>query len=99
MDEPACLEPGPYVALLYDYVEDMVERRVPHRDAHLQRVREFKAAGELVNAGALGEHAEGAILLFAPGCQAAAERFADGDPYVVAGLVPSWRMTRWNVVA
>jgi hypothetical protein len=29
-----------YFLLFYDYVEDIVDRRVPYRDAHLQLGRE-----------------------------------------------------------
>lgn len=99
MPDDAALPPGRYTLLLYDYVEGMADKRAPHRDAHLARVRAAKEAGDLVNAGALGESAEGAILVFAEGGEDAAERFAADDPYVQAGLVPSWRVTSWNVVA
>ncbi len=56
-----------------------------------------KARGELLNAGAFGD-ADSAVLVFAPGMEAVAEAFADGDPYVLADLVPSRRVTTWNVV-
>jgi uncharacterized protein YciI len=97
-DNPG-LEAGLYIALIYDYVEDMAERRQPHREAHLGRIAQAKRSGELVNAGALGDGPDGAVIVFAPGCDSAAEQFAENDPYVVAGLVPRWRVTPWNVVA
>jgi uncharacterized protein len=94
------LEPGAYVGLFYDYVEDMAERRAPHRDAHLTHIRRAKEAGVLVNAGALttGAQVEGGFLVFAPGRHEAAEQFATDDPYVTAGLVASRRTVIWNVV-
>jgi uncharacterized protein YciI len=51
-----------------------------------------------LNAGALGD-ADSALLVFAPDAERAARSFVDGDPYVLAGLVPSWRITTWTVVA
>ena len=91
------LSPATYVLVQYDYVENMLERRAPHREGHLERARQAKARGELLNAGALGE-AEGALFVFAPGADRAAREFAEDDPYVLAGLVPRWAITTWNVV-
>jgi uncharacterized protein len=91
------LTPAVYTFVLYEYVDDMLERRKPHREAHLARLEQAKARGELLNAGAFGD-ADSAVLVFAPGKEAVAEAFADGDPYVLADLVPSRRVTTWNVV-
>lgn len=44
---------GETYLLLYSYVEDMAERRGPHREAHLERIRAEKEAGRVVMAGAL----------------------------------------------
>jgi uncharacterized protein len=97
----ASLAPAAYVALIYDYVDDMAERRAPHREAHLDHIRRAKAAGVLVNAGALtsDDRVEGGVLVFAPRAEGAAARFADDDPYVTAGLVARRRLVTWNVVA
>ena len=38
---------GMYSLLLYDYVDDIVERRVPFREAHLALVREAHEQGVL----------------------------------------------------
>ena len=91
------LAPGLYTVVLYEYVDNMLELRKPHREAHLARLDEAKARGELLNAGAFGD-ADSAVLVFAPGLEAVAQEFADGDPYVLADLVPSRRVTTWNVV-
>jgi hypothetical protein len=84
--------------LFYDYVPDYLERRGEHRDAHLRLAWEFHSRGELVLAGAFGEPADGAALLFRGDSPAAAEAFATADPYVRAGLVRSWRVRLWNTV-
>jgi uncharacterized protein YciI len=54
--------------------------------------------GELVLAGALGEPTDNAMLLFAGASPAAAEAFANADPYVREGLVTHWRVRPWLTV-
>lgn len=90
---------GPHVILFYDYVEDIVERRAPHREAHLARIAEWIDAGRMTMAGALGDPPAGAAFVFAGSEPAEAERFAEGDPYVAAGLVTARRVVPWMVVA
>jgi uncharacterized protein YciI len=41
--------------LFYEYVEDVLERRGPYRDAHLARIRAEREAGRITMAGALGD--------------------------------------------
>ena len=50
--------------LTYDYVPDIVERRAPHREAHLAHVAEWHERGELVVAGAVGDPPHGALFAF-----------------------------------
>jgi uncharacterized protein YciI len=95
--EPA-LAPGRYALLLYEYVDDMAERRTPHRQAHLAHAARARAEGRLVNVGALGDAAEGAILVFADVDPTVLEQHAADDPYQVAGLIRSWRVVPWQVV-
>jgi uncharacterized protein YciI len=40
--------------LFYDYVEGILERRAPHREAHLAHVRAWKDDRRLLMAGAVG---------------------------------------------
>jgi len=85
--------------LLYDYVgEDVLERRAPHREAHIALVREWMADGRLLMAGALGDPPHGAALAFAVEDPAEVEPFVQADPYVSSGLVTAWRVEPWNVV-
>lgn len=84
--------------LLYDYVDDILERRAPHRDAHLALARRAHDEGTLVLAGALGDPVDGAAFVFAADDRAVVERFVGEDPYVAGGLVPSWTIRPWNVV-
>jgi uncharacterized protein YciI len=87
-----------YWLLLYDVVDNYVERRRPFRDLHLAHARAAHERGELVMAGALSDPADGAVLVFRSGSPAAAEAFARSDPYVREGLVPNWRVRAWTVV-
>jgi uncharacterized protein len=84
--------------LFYEVVPDYTERRVPLRAAHLAHAREFCARGELILGGALANPVDGAILLFRGDSPAAAESFADTDPYVVNGLVTRWFVREWTTV-
>lgn len=84
--------------LFYDYVEDILERRGPHREAHLARIRSERDSGRVVMAGALGDPPHGAAIVFAAVEPDVIEAFARSDPYVAAGLVEAWRVEPWNVV-
>jgi uncharacterized protein len=82
--------------LFYDYVEDILERRVPHRDAHLAALRAAKEDGRILMAGPLGDPPHGAAIVFAD--PDAAEAFAQADPYVINGLVTDRRVDIWALV-
>jgi uncharacterized protein YciI len=84
--------------LMYDVVDDYVERRAPLRALHIAHAREAIARGELVLGGALANPADGAVLLFKGDSPKAAEAFAQVDPYVVSGLVKRWRVREWTTV-
>jgi uncharacterized protein YciI len=87
-----------YTLLLYDLVDDYLERRAPLRDRHLALAREAHERGQLVMAGALTDPPDRAVLVFTGDDEGAAEDFARSDPYVDAGLVTAWTVRRWNVV-
>jgi uncharacterized protein len=88
----------PHLLLLYEYVDDMVDRRGPHREAHLQRIRAEREAGRIVMAGALGEPPSGGAIVWRGVTAEQVEQFVLADPYVEAELVTSWRLRRWNLV-
>ena len=87
-----------YFVLLYDLVDDYLERRGEFRGIHLGLAKEAEERGELVMAGALADPADGAILVFRGDDPSVAERFAEHDPYVKNGLVTKWRVRPWTVV-
>jgi len=84
--------------LMYDVVDDYVERRAPYRLEHIALAREAVARGELVLGGALAQPADGVVLLFRGSSPTAAEAFAKLDPYVRAGIVTRWRVREWTTV-
>jgi uncharacterized protein len=88
----------PYFALMYDVVDNFIERRMPFRPDHLRAVNEAHARGELVLAGALTDPPQAALLVFNVPDAAVVERFAQADPYVTGGLVRQWRVRPWAVV-
>ncbi len=87
-----------YSLLFYDYVDHIVERRAPFREAHLALAGEFRERGVLRMAGALVEPVDGAVLAFATDDRSVVEDFVARDPYVQEGLVTAWRIRSWNVV-
>jgi uncharacterized protein len=84
--------------LMYELVDDYVERRAAHRNAHLALAWAAVSRGELLLAGAVAEPVDSALLLFESDSPAAAEAFARADPYVLSGLVKSWRVRPWQTV-
>ncbi len=82
--------------LFYDYVEDILERRIPHREGHLAALRAAMEDGRVVMAGPLGDPPSGAAIVFA--APDAAEAFASADPYVINGLVTDRRVELWTLV-
>jgi len=88
----------PHFLLLYTYVDDMVDRRGPHRQAHLDRIQAEQAAGRVVMAGALGTPPTGGAMVWHGVTRDDIEQFAAGDPYVAAGLVTEQRIEPWTLV-
>jgi uncharacterized protein YciI len=87
-----------YYLLFYDYVENVVERRAPYREAHLKLAREALDRGEIVMGGAFADPVDGAVLLFEADDRSVVEAFVKQDPYVAGGIVTAWRVRPWTVV-
>ena len=87
-----------YWILMYDLVDDYLERRGPLREEHLKGARAAEARGELLLGGAFADPADHAILVFKGDDAGVAERFAKADPYVHNGLVKTWTVRKWTVV-
>jgi len=87
-----------HLALIYELVDDYMERRPAHREEHLALANAAQERGELVMAGAFNEPADRALLVWATEDEDVVRTFVDSDPYVRNGLVASWSIRKWNVV-
>jgi len=87
-----------YCILFYDYVEGIVEKRAPHRAAHLALAKQWVAEGRLQLGGAFADPADGAALVFRVDDPAEVRDFVARDPYMAAGLVTAHRIRPWTVV-
>lgn len=84
--------------LFYELSADYLERRAQFRDEHLRKAWAANAQGDLLLGGALADPADTAILMFRGETPDVAETFAKTDPYVLNGLVKSWRVRQWTTV-
>ena len=84
--------------LIYDVASDYLERRAEFRGAHLKHAWAAAERGELQLGGALADPVDTAVLLFEGDSPAVAESFAQADPYVLNGLVKTWRVRQWTTV-
>ncbi len=87
-----------YYILLYEVVDDYVNRRAPSREAHLGHAAKAHDQGHLVMAGAFANPVDGAALVFRAENPSVVEDFARKDPYVINGLVTNWHVREWTVV-
>jgi hypothetical protein len=86
----------PHFLLIYDLAPDYLERRPAFRETHLSLAWKAADGGRLLLAGAVGDPAESAMLLFVD--EKEAHAFAQTDPYVLEGLVRAWRVVPWTTV-
>ncbi|MCB0873513.1 MAG: hypothetical protein H6531_05800 [Actinobacteria bacterium] len=85
-------------ALHYTYPPDMLERRAPHREAHLAHIAAWYADGRVIIAGATGDPASGGLIVLRGPTPELAEQFAAADPYMAAGLIVEHRVEPYTVV-
>jgi uncharacterized protein YciI len=87
-----------HYVLLYDYVEDVLERRQPFRAEHLALASDYHERGVLLMAGAWTDPVDGAAFVFTSADTGPIDEFVERDPYVQNGLVTAWRVREWTVV-
>ena len=87
-----------HYVLIYDLVDDYLERREPLRPEHLALARKASDSGELLMAGALADPYDVAVFVWRCEDPEIIDRFVAHDPYQRAGLVKSFRVRKWNVV-
>ena len=86
-------------AVTYHYVPDILERRTPHRAAHLERINQRVAQGNLLLAGAFADPVDGALLLLTAETAGEVFEWIAGDPYTQAGLLTGVDVREMNVAA
>ncbi|KAL0037702.1 hypothetical protein WJX77_008562 [Trebouxia sp. C0004] len=75
-----------------------MEKRGPHRDAHLGAAKKKEEAGKLLIAGASGDPVNGALFVFKNASKEEIEEFVKTDPYTKAGLISCWDLQPFNAV-
>ena len=86
-------------AITYHYVPDILERRQPHRAAHLERINQRVAEGKLLLAGAFADPVDGALLVVEAETAGEVFQWIAGDPYTQAGLLTGADVREMNVAA
>ncbi|KAK9815872.1 hypothetical protein WJX72_011037 [[Myrmecia] bisecta] len=84
--------------LHYEYVSDILEKRGPHREAHLAAARKQAESGKIFLAGAVADPVDSAIFVWKDATKDEIAAFVKDDPYVKAGLVPKWSIRPYMVV-
>eukprot|EP00904_Undaria_pinnatifida_P004782 jgi/Undpi1/1433/HiC_scaffold_11.g04824.m1 len=77
-------------AVMYTYVDGMMDKRSPYRSDHLALLTAMTEEGTCLLGGAFAEPCDGAVLLFSDSEQA--QTFVDKDPYNTGGLVTSYQI-------
>ena len=75
--------------LQYKYVDNMLERRAPHRVAHLEFAKNWRRT-QVLAGGVTDAQAHGALILHRARSADDVEAFATADPYVQNNLVESF---------
>jgi uncharacterized protein YciI len=84
------------ILMFYEVTPEGLARAAAHYPAHVARLQEFHARGELLMAGPYGNPPVGAVGVFTS--RKAAENFLRGDPFVQNGIVERYRLEDWNEV-
>jgi uncharacterized protein YciI len=81
--------------MFYESADDYLPKAHLHGPAHRARLEQFHASGSLLLAGPLLDPQDGSAMGIFTSRQAA-EEFISGDPFVLHGVVRSWRVRPWD---
>ena len=84
--------------LFYDYAPDYLERRPEFRPDHFKHASAHRDRGELVMAGAFGDPADGAVLIFRTEDKASSSGSPRTTRTTRRGSITGWRVRRWVMV-
>lgn len=86
--------------LKYEYIPDVLEKRGPYREGHLNLAKKMIEENKCLSGGPTGEPGvevpTGALFVFTD--LESAKSYADNDPYVANGIVTKFSIEEWNVV-
>ena len=86
--------------LKYNYIPDVLEKRTPYREEHLNLAKEMINDDKCSSGGPTGDVGmtvpSGALFIFSS--LDAAKEFVEKDPYVKNGIVTGYSIEEWNVV-
>eukprot|EP01090_Pellita_catalonica_P007872 TRINITY_DN18486_c0_g1_i1.p1 TRINITY_DN18486_c0_g1~~TRINITY_DN18486_c0_g1_i1.p1 ORF type:complete len:257 (+),score=40.62 TRINITY_DN18486_c0_g1_i1:76-771(+) len=85
--------------LHYEYVADILEKRGPFRENHLQNARDGIVDGKILQIGTTQGATDiptGAVITF-EASKEEVQNFVKNDPYVQQGLVYKHDIKKWNV--
>ena len=86
--------------LKYEYIPEVLEKRGPYREGHLNLAKKMIAEDKCLSGGPSGEPGvevpSGALFVFTD--LESAQEYASNDPYVANGIVTKYTIEEWNVV-
>jgi uncharacterized protein YciI len=85
-------------AVLTYFVEEVAEKRAPHREAHLAHLRELHDKGTLLLGGALLDPMDAGLLILRAESKDAVEAILATDAYAQNGIWTKLVVREWNVV-
>lgn len=76
------------------YCEDVLEKRAPYRQAHLDRLAQLKASGALVTIGPTQDLAQ-VFAVYEAADEITARKLVEDDPYWQHGIWTEYQIKEW----
>lgn len=84
----------PKYVLFGSYCEDVLEKREPYRQAHLDRLAKLKAAGSLITIGPTQDLTQ-VFGVYEAADEAAVRELVESDPYWHYGIWTEYQVKEW----
>ncbi|MBI4784484.1 MAG: YciI family protein [Oscillatoriophycideae cyanobacterium NC_groundwater_1537_Pr4_S-0.65um_50_18] len=84
----------PKYVLWGSYCSNVLEKRAPYRQAHLDRLAELKAAGSLITIGPTKDLTR-VFAVYEADDEAAARQLVEADPYWQNGIWTEYEILEW----
>ena len=83
--------------VFYESADDVANKAPQHFAAHSARISEFHERGDILMIGIFADpQTQGSMAIFPT--REAAEKFVEGDPFVVNGVVKSHEIREWREI-